>query len=223
MKLLRQIAARLPSRWQIELKRIYYARQIRSGTFVSEEPEYSLLEKLVNPGDWVVDVGANVGHYTKRLSDLVGTRGRVIALEPVPTTFALLSANAQLFSHSNVTLINAAASNKLDVVGMSIPSSPNGLSNYYQASLDPVAESPFSVLTISIDSLLSDKTVALIKIDVEGHEALALAGMQQAIQTHHPILIVETGNKNVISSLTSLGYRVERLPNSPNILFRANR
>lgn len=47
------------------------------------------------PGDWALDIGANVGHYTKRMSDLAGPEGRVIAFEPVPDTFAVLCANAQ--------------------------------------------------------------------------------------------------------------------------------
>jgi hypothetical protein len=58
MSLLKQIAARLPNRWQTELKRIYFGRQIRKGTFVTDEPEYKILHNLITSGDWVVDIGA---------------------------------------------------------------------------------------------------------------------------------------------------------------------
>ncbi len=220
MLLLKQLAARLPHRWQTELKRIHFGRQINKGSFVTNEPEYKLLADLISPGDWVVDIGANVGHYTKRFCELVGANGRVVAFEPVPTTFALLSANIQLFAHPNVSLINAAVSDKLDVVGMSIPQFSTGLTNYYEAHLTSAAESALSVLTLSLDSLCIKQHVALVKIDAEGHEAFVLSGMRKLIEVSHPVLIVETSSKEVIANLMALGYVPEKLPNSPNVLFK---
>lgn len=220
MPLLKQIAARLPNRWQTELKRIYFGRQIRKGFFTTDEPEYEILPRLINPGDWVIDIGANVGHYTKRFSELVGARGRVIAFEPVTTTFSLLSANVELFAYPNVTLISAAVSNKLDVVGMSIPKFSTGLTNYYQAHLSSATDSELFVLTISLDSLCINQRIALVKIDTEGHESFVLSGMQQLIENHHPILIIETESKEVIDRLATFGYVSEKLKNSPNILFK---
>jgi FkbM family methyltransferase len=153
---------------------------------------------------------------------LVGAQGRVIAFEPVPTTFSLLSANVQLFSHPNVTLVNAAVSDKLDVVGMSMPKFSTGLTNYYEAHLSSAADSALSVLTMSLDSLCLKHNIALVKIDAEGHERCVLAGMQELMKKHHPVIIVETGSEEVIGNLTSLGYAPERLQDSPNIVFRSN-
>ena len=137
MPLVKTIAARLPLRWQLDLKRRLYARQIRRGTFATDEPEYERLPDLLQPGDWVLDIGANVGHYTKRFSELVGPGGRVIAVEPTPATFSLLAANALLFAHPNVTLLNVAGSDHPDVVGLSIPKFDSGLDNFYEAQLAP--------------------------------------------------------------------------------------
>lgn len=222
MSLLKKIAARLPHQWQIELKRIYFRRQIDKNKFVTNEPEYKILHHFITPGDWVIDIGANVGHYTKRFSDLVGSNGRVIAFEPVPTTFSLLSTNILLFAHANVTLINAAVSDKLDVVGMNISKFSTGLTNYYQAHLSSTVDSGLSVLTMQLDSLCINQRIALVKIDAEGHESFVLAAMQKLIETHHPILIVETNSQEIIANLMSLGYVSEKLPNSPNILFKMN-
>lgn len=221
MTLFKRFAARLPDRWQNELKRIHYGRQIGKGTFETSEPEYKILAQLIRSGDWVIDIGANVGHYTKRFSELVGAQGRVIAFEPVPTTFALLAANAQLFAHANVTLINTAVSDKIDVVGVSVPRFSTGLSNYYQANISPTADSTLTVLTLSLDVLCLGKRVALIKIDTEGHEFFVLKGMQRLLAQHRPVLIVETGSNDVIASLSALGYVPEKLHKSPNLLFKA--
>ena len=105
------------------------------------------------------------------MSELAGPQGRVIAFEPVPTTFSLLAANTELFSHANVTLINAAVSNSLDIVGMDIPTWSTGLNNYYEAHLTSAQESELAVLTLSVDTLNIDHSIALVKIDAEGHEA----------------------------------------------------
>jgi len=220
MTLLKRIAAQLPNRWQYELKRIHYSRQISKGIFDTAEPEYKILPQLISSGDWVIDIGANVGHYTKRLSELVGAFGRVIAFEPVPLTFALLAANVQLFALSNVTLINAAVSDKLGMVGMSIPKSSTGFINYYEAHLSSIDDSALSVFTMSLDSICTNQRIALVKIDVEGHEAFVLTGMHRLLMKYHPILIVETDSKEVIDNLSLLGYIPEKLLNSPNILFK---
>jgi len=223
MLLLKQIAALLPNRLQIELKRIHCGRQIKKGTFLTDEPEYNMLHNVISPGDWVFDIGANVGYYTKRFSDIVGPCGRVIAFEPVPTTFSLLSANVQLFTHSNVSLINLAVSNKMDIVSMSMPKFSTGLINYCEANISSAADCALSVLTIALDSLCINQRIALVKIDVEGHESFVLEGMKKLIEKYHPILIVETSSEMVIASLSALGYVPEKLPNSPNILFKPAR
>ena len=222
MTLAKKIAARLPNRWQAEMKRIYFGSQICKGNFKTDEPEYKILPQLINHGDWVVDIGANVGHYTKRFSELVGACGRVIAFEPVPATFSLLAANVQLFAHPNVTLINAAVSDRCNAIGMSIPKFSTGLDNYYVAHLSSDADiAALSVLTISLDSISVSQRIALIKIDAEGHESFVLSGTQGLLK-YHPILIVETSHDEIIAYLTSLGYVSEKLKNSPNVLFKAN-
>lgn len=215
----KKFAARLPSRWQTELKRIHFARQINQGAFGTDEPEYVILDRYVKSANWVIDIGANVGHYTKRFSDLVGPQGRVIAFEPVPKTFSLLAANVELFEHSNVSLINAAVSDHLDVVGMEIPNFSTGLANYYRAHLTPGASNSLSVLTLSLNSLRIDQRLDLVKIDAEGHEAFVMAGIKELIEVHQPVLIVETDSEEVVADIVSLGYRQERLLDSPNVLF----
>jgi FkbM family methyltransferase len=228
MWLLKRIVSLLPRFCQTELKRVHFRRQILRNTFESDEPEYELLPDLVSPGGWVIDVGANIGHYTKRLSDLVGPAGRVIAFEPVPETFSLLAANSLLFSVSNVTLINAALSNFSGVVGMSMPTFDTGLANFYQARLTDRFDSahPYpssddlAVMCVSLDALGIERRISLIKIDVEGHEDLVLQGMSAIVSRDHPTLIVEAASKSIQQYLEGLGYMSERLAGSPNVLFR---
>jgi FkbM family methyltransferase len=186
---------------------------------MTDEKEYALLDSFLQPGDWVLDLGANVSHYTMRMSELVGPSGRVIALEPIPDTFALLAANTRLFEHANVSLLNVAASDTIATVGIELPRFSEGLPTYYQARLT-AEPAQFAVLTLPCDALSLPVTVRLVKTDVEGHELPVLQGMRRLLDRDHPVLIVETGAQDTVDLLQSLGYATERLPGSSNLLCR---
>lgn len=215
---LKKIAARLPLRIQQELKRIYFAYQIRRNRFFTDEKEFAIVDRLVSPGDWVLDIGANIGQYTKRFSDLVGDTGRVIAFEPVPDTFELLTANAQRFRQKNVTLFNAAASDQCVALGMAIPTLSSGLSNYYAAHLTPTANG-LTVLTFPIGNMQFSHSIRLAKIDAEGHELAVLRGMENLLRRDQPTLIVETFAADVEKFLLDFGYRMKQIPGSSNKIF----
>lgn len=215
---LKSLSGRLPLHSQQTLKRLYFTHHIKRGKFVTSEPELERLGEWVKKGDWVIDVGANIGHYTARLSNLVGLGGRVIACEPVPETFALLVALMATTGAHNISLLNVAASADSGVSGMSMPRFVTGLTNYYMASLT-TSDSAFDVLTLPLDALTPPERIALIKIDVEGHELKALQGMRTLLTRDHPRLIVEGRSDDVASFLGTCGYRFFELGGSPNRVF----
>jgi FkbM family methyltransferase len=216
MPLLKRVAARLPAGAQHELRRIFFRSQIRRRSFFTDEREYALLDRFLRPGDWALDIGANVGHYTLRMAQLVGPTGRVIAVEPIPATFALLAENLRYSGHANVSLLNCAASQRTDILGMEIPLWSDGMENYYQAHVVR-GTAALTILALSIDSLALPP-VRLVKIDAEGHELPVLQGMRRLLERDHPVLIVETTADESIRLLERSGYRVERLPGSSNVL-----
>jgi len=219
--LLKRLASKLPLRTQQALKRLHFRRQIRVGNFASAEPEYAKLSDWVAQGDWTIDIGANVGHYTARLSQLVGRSGRVLAFEPVPHTFELLVANIAALGAANVSLFNVAVSAEAKTVGMSIPQFDTGLANNYEAEITTQG-GQFDVLAIALDSLHLPHRVRLIKIDVEGHELQALRGMQELLRRDHPRLIVEGTSESVFEFLQALNYKFDAIPQSPNrVYFKA--
>jgi FkbM family methyltransferase len=220
--LLKRLASALPPRAQQELKRLHFGRQLRAGSFSTAEPEFTRLPCWISAGDWVIDVGANVGHYTVRLAQLVGSTGRVLAFEPVPATFELLAANVSAAGACNVSLFNVAISSQSAVMGISMPRFDSGLTNYYRAGLTS-AGGEFDVVTMALDSIMPAKRVALIKIDVEGHELQALRGMQRLLRRDRPRLIVEGTSEEVSAFLAELNYQFDQFPQSPNRVFSAPR
>lgn len=215
---LKKLSSTLPPRVQQNLKRMHFAHQIRGGHFATSEPEFAHLPEWVAAGDWVIDVGANVGHYTVRLSRLVSRAGRVLAFEPVPQTFELLSANMAVAGAQNVSLFNAAASAQMGSAAISMPKFGSGLTNYYMAGIT-AGEGELNVMTIPIDNVMPPKRVSLVKIDVEGHELQALCGMRELLRRDRPRLIVEGVSQEVEAFLTELGYTFFEYPGSPNRVF----
>jgi FkbM family methyltransferase len=157
-----------------------------------EEHFAELFSCLVGPGDCCIDVGANVGVHTVRLAKLVGNRGEVIAIEPDEELAHRARRNILLNELSNVRVINAAASDKPD--GQMLLYRPDAHdTNRARASLvqhSYLTGVAATVPVATIDEICSGP-VALIKIDVEGHEAAVVAGAATTIGRHSPSIIFE--------------------------------
>ena len=153
-----------------------------------------------------------------KFSELVGDSGRVIAVEPTPETFALLALNALQGRHSNITLLNVAASSASSLIGWDVPLDEAGMKNLYMARLDPDGQQG-RVVAVQIDSLRLPHRVSLVKIDVEGHEISVLKGMAHMLRDDRPVLIVEDSSPDTRAYLEGEGYESECFPNSPNVVY----
>ncbi len=92
------------------LKCLYYHQLLFR---LSAEPDALRCRSFVKLGDCVIDVGANIGAYTRILSQWVGREGSVHSYEPVPETFSYLCNNVTKFGMANVIVHNAAVSLRL--------------------------------------------------------------------------------------------------------------
>jgi len=227
---MKSVIGRFPRQLQQELRRVRYRRQLRSSIFFGDpEPECAHLGDWVAEGDWVADVGAHVGGYTVLLSQLVGESGRVLAFEPVPDTFELLAANLAFLELRNVSLFNVAVSVNSALMPLTIPLHRSGIPDFCFARLTSTSAVPydpkanFNVFTLALDALVIPQRVTLVKVDVEGHELMALRGMEQLLRRDRPRLIVECATPDIYSFLGDFGYEGLHLPHSPNHVFSTNR
>jgi FkbM family methyltransferase len=209
-RFLQATIAHLPTRVQFELRRINFSRQIRRGNFVPDEPEIAEITRYVRSGDWVVDVGANVGHYTCHMAGCVGPEGRVLAFEPIPTSFALLASNVRAAGAANVTLFNVALSSSVSVAGMTVPAYEHtSLPNYYQARLS--SSGNVRVLCLPLDVIPIPEAVRLVKIDAEGHDLEVLVGMESLLKRDRPMLVVEASQNGPAALwLRERGYSIRK-------------
>jgi FkbM family methyltransferase len=202
----------LPATFRAELRALWHSLLIATHHFRCEEPEWQRLEEWVGPGDAAIDVGADVGYYTSRLSELVGTTGHVIAIEPQHESFCALTRNSRLFRHRNVTLLNMAASDTHSFRRMSVPRGEPGL-----ARIDELGAQ--ACLGMTIDGLAIPGPVRLVKIDVEGHELQVLKGMEELLERYRPVIIFES-RPDAAEFLARRGYALsaDRNRRSPNVV-----
>lgn len=200
---------------------MYYKNRVGRGKFSADEPEYEILNKWVSDGDCVVDVGANIGQYTHKLSDLVGKKGLVIAVEPSGRNYLFLSKLLSITKKTNTLTIRAAASDCHEINQLEIPLGRSGDPNYYQGRLSDNAGSgnnTENVFAFPLDALLEKKKVALIKIDAEGHEIKILEGLEKTAKKDRPVMIIEGSPKKYNEFAQKHGYTIEQIPGSPNCI-----
>jgi FkbM family methyltransferase len=219
--ILKKIINKFPYFLRFEVKRIYYFLLIARNKFTSNEAEFKELCNFVSSGDWVLDIGANVGHYTCKLSGLVGPSGRVFAFEPVPETFAFLASNCTRFMYANATLFNFAASDKFAKISMKLPKNSNGEVNYYEASIVN-GNGDLNIFSMPVDSIDFNHPVSFVKIDAEGHDFKALKGIRNLLVRDKPVLVIEENSPSVCNLLNEIGYNSYYFANSHNTVFIHN-
>jgi FkbM family methyltransferase len=181
--------ARLP--WDVEL-RVHESDAIGYSILVGRVFDPCVTEvihRLVDPGDVVVDVGANVGYLTSLAAARAGRLGRVIAVEPHPAVFGLLQSNVESWSGdprlAPIELHRLALSDRAGVG--TIVGGPHfewnmGLSKLAEREAD--GQQSHEVQLRRVDELLARSPVGLLKVDVEGHEAAVLAGAGGLLEQH---------------------------------------
>ncbi|MBX3047496.1 MAG: FkbM family methyltransferase [Anaerolineales bacterium] len=146
------------------------------------------IQHWAKPAQVVYDLGANVGYVSLLFARAVGAQGRVFAFEPLPANQARLQRNLALNPSLPVELVPAAAAERSGRSLFALHGSDD-MGRLHAGS--PVADT-IEVETIAVDDFTSTHPAPhLIKIDVEGAEALALQGMQQVLRTHQPTLFIE--------------------------------
>lgn len=143
---------------------------------------------IVKPGHVVIDVGANVGIYT--LHALRGG-GEVYAFEPTPETFKVLQNNAALngFEFSDKVHLNqVAVADKKGFVDFATVEFACGHNSMYPEN---ATDTLIRVPCVTLDEMLEDvEKVDVVKIDVEGAEALVLRGMEKLVRRSQNITVM---------------------------------
>lgn len=199
-------------------------------TGLYEPQETAIVRSILRPGMTFVDVGANWGYFTLLAASLVGASGSVLSLEPDPRLFPMLEENLLRNCLEQVSALPVAAASgagTLTLAGFDEAGENFGVSRLVTGS--DTQQHLFQVRADSLDRLLESEKLAsvdLMKMDIEGAETFAVAGMSDSLSTGrikrlllelHPAQLIEHGSSasNVIQILQDFGYNAWTIDHSP--------
>ncbi len=180
------------------------------------------LQRLLREGDVVYDIGANIGLYSRFMVQ-VFKASRVYAFEPMPNNCAMIAENLKLGGCAEkVTIVPSAIGDQDGTTDFQVDSltSNSGALNAVTQGKASASHSqyglPATVATVRaarLDTLLETQDFRqpdVIKLDVEGAEAMALEGARHLLSQHRPRLAIELHGaavgRRVLEILWSLNY-----------------
>ena len=149
----------------------------------ADRAERELLRKILFKGAVVVDVGANIGIYSRFLSRYVGPKGVVHSFEPSPDNFRRLSAATR--DLSNVRLTQAVIGERSGECKLYVSDKLNVDHRAYETD-DSRRVIPIEMIALD-DYFKTGQRVDLIKMDIQGYELHALRGAQRVLQENSDI------------------------------------
>lgn len=189
--------------------------------FPGREPEvFEAILTWLRPGDVFVDAGANIGFYTILASGLVGPRGRVIAIEMMPDTAAILRRHVEINDAANVEIVEHALSDRDDrEIEARVDAGKFGQASILRTEGSTIVR----VRTATLDRLLEGVgPIRLMKMDLEGAEHAALMGATSVLGKIDAVLFEALqGSDDVVPLLTRHGFTVTALSGRDHIAVRA--
>lgn len=189
------ITAGMPKRFSITEGTLLLNRQdpavsgmVALGAFEPFETE--LFRKTLRPGMTVVDIGANIGYYTLIAAHRVESKGKVFAFEPEPENVSFLRRTVALNHLQNTVIFSQAISDRQGTSRLYLTNHNRGT----HSLVDNLNTKKFIDIRIdTLDHILGAEDapqIDLLKMDIEGAEVLALAGMKETIKRSPNLIII---------------------------------
>lgn len=162
------------------------------------------------PDDGVlVDIGSNWGYFPLLLASREDFQGKIVAFEPVPSTYAdLVDLVKQAGLGTWVETRQAALGKEDGIVSMRVPRH-SGLARIDERGGD------VDVPMARLDSFAWQR-IDVIKMDVEGYELAVLEGAVETLDRLRPVIVFESGvgerhlAQPPLEFLESINYRLHQ-------------
>ncbi len=173
-----------------------------------------ILKKVLSKNMKVFDIGANIGYYVLMESSIIGEKGKIIAVEPLPKNMQLLKKNLDLNKNQITKTMQVGLSNvikKKDFLVSEHSNLGHILENNNYKNKERI-----KIQTINLKQLIK-KTFCpdFIRMDVEGHEEKILKDLTNLKLKKFPIICFETHLTKykkmnyVLKKLFNKGYRIK--------------
>jgi FkbM family methyltransferase len=167
-------------------------RIFKRGSYETDLTAYLTRRLACEDGSVLLDVGANIGWHSLTLARTTRARVSIVAFEPDPLSFRLLTHNIHLNGCDVIHAVQAAVSDCDSTKTLYLYANKNR----GRHSLLPInAAGTVEVRTMSLDAFLeregiAPQRVAFMKVDVEGYEYHVLNGARRLLDTV-PLLLCE--------------------------------
>jgi FkbM family methyltransferase len=187
------------------------------------EDEIKFVRTFLKAGDRVLDIGANYGIYALSMAKIVGPRGHVWAFEPASSTAAHLAQSIARNGFGQITLINAALSNRQGTAQLGLWQN----SELNSLRVNSGQQQKTEVVELTTLDHASDKFswhgIAFVKLDAEGEEGRILEGGARFLSEESPLIMYELKFRNevhtqLIRQFEQAGYHPYRLIPGLNLL-----
>lgn len=157
------------------------------------------LKHIIQPGEVVIDIGANLGYLTVLFSNLVKAKGKVYAVEPVAPVLTVLRENVRRRSNVEVLPFALGEENRLIQLGNNSREKSGFVASgsHFVLTQEAVAETEFDAEMRRGSELFADLDhIDFLKCDIEGYEPPVIREMLPLIEKHRPIMLIESRRQN---------------------------
>jgi FkbM family methyltransferase len=141
----------------------------------------------VQPGETVLDIGAEVGTDCSAFASAVGPTGRVIAIEAHPITFRLLEYTVKASPLRNVTAVNLAITGTPGTVWIEDGETTAGATVGTSGGASGHQVRAETLDTMAAELGVGD--VGLLKMNIEGSERSALETLPDLLQRSRQVIV----------------------------------
>jgi FkbM family methyltransferase len=182
--------------WQLDLKEGIDLAIYIFGRFESQTVK--TYQKWIEPGNTVLDIGANIGAHTLWFAKLVGKDGLTIAFEPTRYAYSKLKTNIQLNPDLGKRILAEqmllSREDRQDYqVEIYSSWTVTGTAERHPKHLGELKSTEGAVMR-QLDSYLLEKNIQkvdFIKIDVDGYECDVFLGAKSTLDRHKPVICLE--------------------------------
>jgi FkbM family methyltransferase len=186
------------------------------------EDEIKFLRCLLQPGQKIIDIGANYGVYTLSMAKTVGATGKIWSFEPASSTASFLAAGIEANDFKQIVLEQSALSNACGEAKLSLNTNSELNSLVHEDSSGTTETVPL----VTLDNCMNRyewQEIAFVKIDAEGEEANILKGGQRFFSELSPLVQYEIKagldvHLELVQNFADMGYKSYRLVPGLNLL-----
>lgn len=189
--------------------------------------EISFMRRVLQPGDIFLDIGSNIGFYSLIASRLIGSLGRVLAVEADPDTAQRVKEHLARNACKNALVYQIGISDRYETLNLAVNQNGNRGGSSFLASSEHTVPVDCQPLADFFASALSGNRPRLMKMDIEGMELRVMRAFLSASprEMWPEFLIIEDNQRlyqaaggEVIPLLVSAGYKVVERCSGINVL-----